>query len=136
MNWNYISGFFDADGSITYLSSGKGRKKSIALYFTNNELVILETIQQFILNQTGCKGFISTKKPAKKQHQISYSLNFHDIPKTTAVLKKMKLFHPIKKHKSNLAFQLKAITPRNGKYTKELLKEREKFEKKFFRYTL
>lgn len=132
MNWDYISGFFDADGSITFLSSHKGKPKTIVLYFTNTERIILEKIESFIRKETNCKGFISTKKAYKNNHKISYSLQYPYLTKTLPILEKMKLLHPNRKRKSDLAFYLKTITPRNGKYTKEQLKLRNKFEKEFF----
>lgn len=45
MNWNYIAGFFDADGSITYENRGKGHWE---LKFTNTDKKILQKIKNFI----------------------------------------------------------------------------------------
>lgn len=132
MNWQYISGFFDADGSITYTNRRKGRNKTVQLTFTNVHLNILTDIEKFIRKETGGKGFFKTKHPKKDTHQTSYELMYVDLPKTLAIIEKMRLVHPIKKFKCKLIKYLKTITPRNGKYTEELLIKRERFEKKFF----
>ena len=53
MNWEYISGFFDADGSISAISTHKNRNRTIQLSFHNTEKSILEDIQRFILKDIG-----------------------------------------------------------------------------------
>jgi len=48
MNWEYISGFFDADGHITLSAMNKGKNKTICVGFTNIDLKLLEDIKEFI----------------------------------------------------------------------------------------
>ena len=68
MSWDYISGFFDADGSLTLTINKAQQFKTVQLSFHNNELSILEEIRQFIENELGIKGSIATKKPEKEAH--------------------------------------------------------------------
>ena len=62
MNWNYISGFFDADGSIQLNKIHPNQLPSPVITFHNNERVILEKINKFIYKQLEIKGTIVTKK--------------------------------------------------------------------------
>lgn len=130
MDWNYVSGFFDADGCITYGGKGRRNKDSIQIHFSNNEISILEQIQKFILDELGIKGHISRKK--KNGYSDSFDLKYTYLAKTLLLSDHIKSKHPIKKRKLLLVSELKELTPRNGKYTPELLEARESFRVKFF----
>ena len=132
MNWNYISGFFDADGSITLANPGNAKYKTVYLSFHNNELSILESIKKFIEKETGIKGVIVEKKPRLKNHNIAYDLKYDFLPKVIAISEKLKIKHPKKLHRIKIAHQIAEIVPRNGKYTAELLKSRKNLEELFF----
>jgi hypothetical protein len=132
MNWNYISGFFDADGSISLSAINKGKNKTAVLSFHNNERCILEEIQNFILLETNVKGFITHKKPKKENHSDSYSLNYSYLKKVIEVSKHIKSFHPKKIHRLKTIMLLKEKTKRNGKYTDDELNERLSIEENFW----
>lgn len=131
MTWEYISGFFDADGYITLSRVKKNAHRTPVIGFTNVEITILETIRDFIKAELNINGFISTKR--KKGTNDSYDLQYNYLPKTVAMGKKMKSIHRKKKHRLNMVVeQLPSIVPRNGKYTKEQLLKREEFEERFY----
>jgi hypothetical protein len=133
MNWDYISGFFDADGSITFIRNNSNKHRTCQLTFSNNELKILEQIEIFVYAETGCRGSIITKKPIKSTHNTNYELKYVYLPKTVAILRHMQLLHPKKKTRSSLVLeQLEKLTPRNGKYTPELEAKRNLFIETFF----
>ena len=69
MDWSYISGFFDADGSISLVKKNQNNNtnKSIQISFHNTQLSILEEIKNFIDMDLNIKGFISTKKAKKRK---------------------------------------------------------------------
>ena len=46
----------------------------------------------------------------------------------------MDITHPKKQHRKNVAFKLVAVTPRNGKYTPEMIELRKEIEEEFFNY--
>lgn len=62
MTWEYISGFFDADGSISAVRVHSNTNKTIQVSFHNNELRILEEIKSFIFSELGIIGSITKKK--------------------------------------------------------------------------
>tara|TARA_R110001592_G_scaffold31018_4_gene110035 strand:+ start:2417 stop:2830 length:414 start_codon:yes stop_codon:yes gene_type:complete len=132
MNWNYISGFFDADGSITLVNPGNSKYKTVYLSFHNNELVILESIQTFIDKETGVKGVIVEKKAKSENHNIAYDLKYDFLPKVITIANHLKIKHPKKKHRIKVVQELALIIPRNGKYSEELLLKRKELEELFF----
>jgi len=132
MNWNYISGFFDADGYITMVSPNKNKNKTIVVGFTNVELNLLESIRDFILEDIGIKGHISKKSAQKESHSDSYDLSYK-FNNGLSVISKIESFHPKKAHRKNIIEEhYLMLTPRNGKYTKELKEKREKMVLSFF----
>ena len=131
MNWDYISGFFDADGCITISSNAKGKNKTIQISFHNNELEILKEIQQFILKELNVKGHISTKLPKKENHNIAYDLKYTYL-NGLKVANKLHLKHTKKAHKIKIYNSIQKATKRNGKYTEEELQKRRDLETLFF----
>jgi hypothetical protein len=123
MNWNYISGFFDADGSISAISAGKGENKTLQISFHNNELIILKCIQKFIFDELGFKGNISFKKSKNINHQDAYDLKYK-YRQAIIVSNKMSLLHPKKVYRIKMYNLIQEKTNRNGKYTFEQKTER------------
>lgn len=132
MNWDYITGFFDADGSVTLSILSKGRSRSPVISFHNNEINILISIQLFIESELNVKGHICIKRKKKEHHEDAYDLKFVNFPKCIAILNNIKTIHVKKKKRFEIIQKLKELTPRNGKYTEEILKLRQALENEFF----
>lgn len=132
MNWQYISGFFDADGSITFVRNHKNEERSPQISFSNNYKEILIEMRDFIEEELNIKGTITKKKAQKDTHSDNYDLSYNYFPKALLLKKKLKLKHPKKIWRFNLLLQLNACTPRNGKYTQEIKNERDRLTKEFF----
>lgn len=132
MNWDYISGFFDADGSITFAKAANSKNKTISINFTNVQKDVLIEISEFIKIELGFKGFISRKPPRKISHKESYQLQYVYFKKCIPLIDKIKTIHPKKKHRFELAKKLYECTPRNGKYSKNKAELRLNLEKDFF----
>lgn len=133
MNENYISGFFDADGSITLCNQTKNSKyKSIKIDFTNVYLEILLEIQEFLLKKYDLKSYISSKEPKSINHNKSYSLTFSN-DYAYKLCKIINSFHPKKKFRINTILKYyKSVTKRNGKYSNNNIKRKLAFERLFY----
>lgn len=130
MNWNYISGFFDADGSITFIKAHRNGMKTPQISFSNNEKDILIEIKDFIQKELDIKGFICKKVQGK---YINYELKYTYLPKIMLITNHMKSIHPKKKFRIHLIrTELINIIPRNGKYNNNILIKYNEFEKQFF----
>lgn len=134
MNLDYISGFFDADGSITMCyNSKKDRFKTIKIDFTNIELNILELIQKYLIDNYNLKLFISKKPPRKKTHSLSYSLSCSSNQKCIELCKLLKSIHPKKLHRINTILKYHdKVTIKNGKYNKKQYTRKLAYERLFF----
>jgi len=131
MNWNYISGFFDADGSISLMRANKGCNKTLQVSFSNCEKLILESIKDYINKETGATGHISSKKKKEEHHSQNYDLKY-TYNNGYLVMSKINSLHPKKIHRWKVYQQIQECTPRNGKYTEEQRAERSRLEALFF----
>lgn len=130
MNWDYISGFFDADGSITLIKVYRNQNRSVNITFTNNEKDLLESIKLFIHEQTNAKGHIVTKKAIKATHQVGYELRYQ-FQAALTVANHLKSIHPKKVHRIAVANEIDKVINRNGKYSPQELEYRRFLEEKF-----
>lgn len=115
ITWEYISGFFDADGSVCLTRQGKGQIKTTQLSFHNNELVILKKIKSFIFENIGVNGSISKKSARKETHSDSYDLTY-TYRSAIEVLKRLDVNHPKKRHRKNVLLRAHKLLPKNGKF--------------------
>ena len=122
----YISGFFDADGSVTVARFKKNETRQLSVSYTNTDLNILHKIKDYF-HSLGVVGWI-TKAPKKEDHHLqSYQLVYYRAA-GEAVMQKM-LPH-ILHNKKIVRFdifvnQYRPLIKRNGKYSKD---ERKKLE--------
>ena len=133
MNWEYISGFFDADGSVSAMSARKTENKTLQLSFHNNELTILQEIQAFIYKELNLKGKISLKKSKNVNHQDAYELRYL-YTQALSVGNRMSILHPKKAHRIKIYNLIQEKTVRNGRYTTEQKKERDDLLDLFLRH--
>lgn len=132
MNWEYISGFFDADGHITLSTMNKGKNKTVCVGFTNIDLKLLEEIKEFIDGQILGSGSISKRTSKEEHHSTCYNLVYrYNLALLVAEKINSKHYKKSKKIKHVLN-DYKKVTPRNGKYTEDMKKIREKFVNEFF----
>lgn len=134
MNLQYISGFFDADGSITMsYNSKKDKFKTIKIDFTNVELDILLQIQKFLIDNYNLKLFISTKPAKKITHSASYVLSVSSNQKCIKLCKLLDSKHPKKLHRINTILKYHdKVTIRNGKYLEKNIMRKLAYERLFF----
>lgn len=130
---NYISGFFDADGSITMSKSYKSAKyRTVKIDFTNTELSILKEIQNF-LAENDITSFISTKPAKKETHNISYALSVNSNQMCLKLCKLLDSKHPKKLHRINTVIKYHdLVTNRGGHYNEKEHTKRLAYERLFF----
>jgi hypothetical protein len=127
----YVAGIIDGEGSITLtrMHEKENRRPCITIASTDKELLI------YIQSLT--RGIIINKK--------NYNTNKYKNSYTLYIKKKLDVFHTLQSIKPFLRINQKrerakwilnnydTVTPRNGKYSHELLKEKLMFEEKFFK---
>lgn len=134
MNLNYISGFFDADGSITLCKNNKNDMfKTVKIDFTNTYIEILKEIQLYLLNEYSIKTYISTKPSKNINHSTGYSLSCSSNQQCIKLCKLLNSIHPKKKHRINTILKYHDIvTIRNGKYSLKQVNRKLAYERLFF----
>lgn len=134
MTLDYISGFFDADGSITMSKNSKNDKyRTIKIDFTNTKLNILLDIQKYLLDNHNLKLSISTKQSKQLNHSIGYSLSLNSNLKCLQLCKLLKSIHPMKLHRINTILKYhKIVTSKNGKYSLSEINRKLAYERLFF----
>ena len=134
MNEDYISGFFDADGSITMSYNSKNDKfRTLKIDFTNIKLNILLDIQAFLLEKYNLHLYISTKPAKKENHSIAYTLSCASNQQCYKLGTILKSIHPKKLHRINTILKYhNLVTKRNGKYKENEYTRRLAYERLFF----
>ena len=134
MNEDYISGFFDADGSITMSYNSKNDKfRTLKIDFTNIKLNILLDIQAFLLEKYNLHLYISTKPAKKENHSIAYTLSCASNQQCYKLCTILKSIHPKKLHRINTILKYhNLVTKRNGKYKENEYTRRLAYERLFF----
>ena len=112
----YIAGIIDGEGTVTLTRGHVNELPSPRVSVANNDLRLLKWIRE----KAGC-GCITTRSKVQPQHGVNYVLNVCDDP-ALKLLAEVKEYLIIKKpHAELLSSRYKAVTPRNGRYTEELL---------------
>lgn len=91
ISWDYVAGFFDADGSI---NKRKRRPCSWGIDFVNTNRDVLEEIRKFIK-----AGHIYTKKDKRDNHKQAYYLGFRRHKSVLRVVKELAKRCIVKKEK-------------------------------------
>lgn len=123
MNWSYISGFFDADGSIQLNRIHKNQLPTPVITFHNNEIRLLEEISKFIYKELKIRGSIVTKK--KKEYSSQFELRYVYYPKFLLLANVLTIKHPKKVNRIAFILRLRQFSKRNGKYSELELNEIE-----------
>jgi hypothetical protein len=134
MNLEYISGFFDADGSITMSKNRKNDKfRAIKIDFTNTDLPVLLEIQSFLLQSYNLKLSLSLKPARKANYSTSYSLSLNSSQKCIELCKLINSRHLKKTHRINTILKYhNLVTLRNGKYSNKESFRKLAYERLFF----
>jgi hypothetical protein len=134
MTLQYISGFFDADGSITMCKNSKqDAYKAIKIDFTNTYVTILEQIQKYLLDEHGIKTHMSKKPSKKENHNIGYSLSCNSNQACLKLCRLLDSHHPKKLHRINTVLKYhNVVTMSNGKYTDKQATRKLAYERLFF----
>lgn len=134
MNLDYISGFFDADGSITMSKQRQSDPyRAIKIDFTNTKLEILLEIQRYLLENHGLSLSLSTKPAKKDTHSISYALSAGSNRVCYELCRLLHSEHPMKRHRINTILKYhNVVVKRNGKYNDREKMRRLAYERLFF----
>jgi len=111
----YLAGIVDGEGTVTLMKHHKNETPVPFVSIANNNLELLKWTK-FLVG-----GNICSKKKRLLHHSDSYVLNIRQ-DRALRFLNEIKEYLIIKKQQAELiTAQYKAVTPRTGKYTPEML---------------
>lgn len=124
----YLGGLIDGEGTITLTRRHKEVNRYLGLTISSTERVLLE----WTLRAVGV-GTITSKRTYSDKHSPSYTYQVFS-QQALGILKQVfKYLRTYKKKRARLAMDnYNKLTPRNGKYSLEILRRRELFIKSFF----
>lgn len=127
---SYFAGIIDGEGSInlTRMHKKEHLRPTITIPSTDKELLVYL--------QTLIGGIINNKKNySPDKHKNSYTLSIKKKESVIAVLKDIHPYLRIERKRQRALWiinEYQQVTPRNGKYTLEMLEAKKHFEEHFF----
>ena len=121
----YLAGFIDGEGTITLSKKHKNENRQLAVTISNTERQILE----FCIEAIGA-GKITNKRISKPHHTPSFTYAIYNRQALTLLKQIEPYLRSYKVKRAQLILEnYIVLTPRNGKYPKELMAKRKEFEK-------
>ena len=128
---SYISGLVDGEGTITLSRRHRNENRQLVVSISSNERVMLEYVQQ-----VSGVGVITKKRASRASHGINHTYKVSNRQALALLQQLLPYLKSYKKHRAQLVLDnYLAMTPRNGKYSKDLLQARKLFVKRFFAIT-
>ena len=113
----YIAGLVDGEGSVTLSRKQRNETPSPEVSIANNNLQLLDWVKNIV-----GAGKITSKSKNKIYHAQSYTWSIRD-NKAICFLNGIKNYLIVKRQQAELITRkYKVYTPRNGKYTPEMLR--------------
>lgn len=123
----YIAGLIDGEGTITLTSEHRGESRRLVVSIANTEIELLS----FVLEATGV-GKITKKRVTKSQHTPSFAYRATSQQALSLLAQIGPYMHSYKARRAALALaHYTRLTPRNGKYSDGLARQRTEFESEF-----
>ena len=120
----HLAGFIDGEGTITLTRKHKNENRQLAVTISNTERQILD----FCLESIGV-GKITNKRTSKPHHTPSFVYSIYNRQALSLLEQIIPYLRSYKLRRAQLILKdYISLTPRNGKYSEELLNKRKEFE--------
>ena len=121
----YIAGLVDGEGTVTLTRKHKDENRQLAISISSTEIALLE----FVRSATGV-GKITNKKSSSSLHSPSFAYAVYNRQALALLAQIQPYLKSYKRKRADLILQeYVAMTPRNGKYSDELVTLKASFEK-------
>jgi hypothetical protein len=120
----YLAGLIDGEGTVTLSRKHKNENRQLCVSIASTEKCLLD----FVLSVTGV-GKITNKRKSKHHHAASFTFAVYNRQALALLEATRPYLKSYKRHRAHLILQnYLSVTPRNGKYTKELLDKKRELE--------
>lgn len=125
----YIAGIIDGEGSIMLLKFHRNQFPSPCISVSSTTIELLNWIKSVTK-----VGTIKNKKnynSEKHRNSFTYTIKYNDAINLLVQIEPYLVINTKKERAKLIIENYKSVTPRNGKYSKEMLKAKRDFYKKF-----
>lgn len=121
----YIAGLIDGEGTVTLSRRHRNENRHLVISISNTERRLLE----YVLNTVGA-GKITGKRISQPHHTASYTYTLSNRQGLSLLRQILPFLKTYKAKRSKLILNdYVRLTPRNGRYSREIKRARDKFEK-------
>ena len=122
----YIAGLIDGEGTVTLTRKHKNENRQLCVSISSTEIELLK----FVLSTTGV-GKITNKQASKSHHSHSYAYAVYNRQALALLEQTLPYLRSYKRDRAALILkEYLTVTPRNGKYSTEVLTMKKLFEQK------
>ena len=123
----YVAGLVDADGSISLTRRHRNENRQLVLSISNTDFDLLRQIKIIV-----CAGRITQKRTYSQHHTPSGEYKIENRQALELIRQIAPHLLTYKARRADLALSdYVRLTPRNGRYTKDIARERSKFVQEF-----
>ena len=127
----YLAGIIDGEGTVTLTRRNKNAQRQLAVTITSTDRPLLEYVLQVI-----GVGKITNKKMHKSNHSPAYTYQVFNRQALSVLKQVVPFLRTYKRDRAQIALdRYLSVTPRNGKYSIEMLEAKEKFNDTFFAFS-
>jgi hypothetical protein len=120
----YIAGLIDGEGTVTLTRQHRNDYRQLSVSISSTEIAMLKYVKLV----TGV-GIITNKKTSKSHHAPSFTFAVYNRQALALLEQTVKFLQSYKRKRSVMVIEnYIALTPRNGKYTVEMLDRKKAFE--------
>lgn len=125
----YIAGIIDGEGSIMLLKFHNNQFPSPCISISSTTIELL----QWIKDVTNIGSIKSKKNYNEEKHtnSFAYTIKYNDVINLLVEIEPYLVIESKKKRARLIIKKYKEVTPRNGRYSKEMLEAKEKFYEEF-----
>jgi hypothetical protein len=125
----YIAGLIDGEGTVTLSRLHAKENRRLVVSIANTEVQLL----QFVLDEVRA-GKITRKRTTSERHTPSFCYSISSRQALSLLRQIMPFLRSYKRQRADLALKhYEFLTPRNGKYTVNLIAARNLFEQELLR---
>ena len=122
----YIAGLIDGEGTVTLTRKHRTENRQVCVSISSTERGLLN----FILNATGA-GKITNKSTSRRHHTPSFAYAVYNRQGLALLQQTLPYLKSYKRDRAELILtKYLSVTPRNGKYSAELLARKANFERR------
>ncbi|KYH32862.1 hypothetical protein CLTEP_22290 [Clostridium tepidiprofundi DSM 19306] len=126
---SYIAGIIDGEGSIMLIKFHSNQYPSPCISISSTTIELLEWIK--FKTKVGTINKKKNYNPQKHKKSYTYCVKYNDAINLLKEIEPYLIIESKRKRTKLIIEKYKKVTPRNGKYSKEMLEAKEKFYNDF-----